>query len=541
MKFGEKPISKCIGDLLVHSVKLPDGKLPKGTSLSKAHIQKLRSVGITSILVASLEEGDVDENLAAKLLSNAFKKIGFQLSAPATGRVNFIAEKLSIARLDVEKIKRLNEIDEAITFATVLPDQLLVKGQMLATLKIIPYAVSQNSIDEALNLIASSVLLSCQNLISLNFSLIQTKFEDTKSSILIATENVTRARLAQLDCSLVDCQIVDHTSMNVSKAMIRAREQGAQAFLLCGASAIADRLDVLPEALRLVGGEIIHIGLPVDPGNLSMVGEWDGMVVLGMPGCARSSKLNGLDWLLQKTLAGVKLDKSELSGMAVGGLLADIASRPLPRKLIHKNSSTENKIAGIILAAGSSTRMGVENKLLLPLNNGMTMISWIVKTFLNSKIDNLFVVTGFQEKEVRRALTGLNVKFIHNPSYETGQASSVTVAIENLPEQYDSALIGLADMPFVTAELIDRLIESHNLLPKPETRITLPLINGERSNPVIWGKAFFDELQNISGDQGGRQILSAYLSAINGVSWEKMQIAEDIDIPEDRNKLSSIY
>ena len=510
MKFGEKPISKCIGDLLVHSVKLPDGKLPKGTSLSKAHIQKLRSVGITSILVASLEEGDVDENLAAKLLSNAFKKIGFQLSAPATGRVNFIAEKLSIARLDVEKIKRLNEIDEAITFATVLPDQLLVKGQMLATLKIIPYAVSQNSIDEALNLIASSVLLSCQNLISLNFSLIQTKFEDTKSSILIATENVTRARLAQLDCSLVDCQI-------------------------------ADRLDVLPEALRLVGGEIIHVGLPVDPGNLSMVGEWDGMVVLGMPGCARSSKLNGLDWLLQKTLAGVKLDKSELSGMAVGGLLADIASRPLPRKLIHKKSSTENKIAGIILAAGSSTRMGVENKLLLPLNNGMTMISWIVKTFLNSKIDNLFVVTGFQEKEVRRALTGLNVKFIHNPSYETGQASSVTVAIENLPEQYDSALIGLADMPFVTAELIDRLIESHNLLPKPETRITLPLINGERSNPVIWGKAFFDELQNISGDQGGRQILSAYLSAINGVSWEKMQIAEDIDIPEDRNKLSSIH
>ena len=164
---------------------------------------------------------------------------------------------------------------------------------------------------------------------------------------------------------------------------------------------------------------------------------------------------------------------------------------------------------------------------------------WIIlKLYL---IDNLFVVTGFQEKEVRRALTGLNVKFIHNPSYETGQASSVTVAIENLPEQYDSALIGLADMPFVTAELIDRLIETHNLLPKPETRITLPLINGERSNPVIWGKAFFDELQNISGDQGGRQILSAYLSAINGVSWEKMQIAEDIDIPEDRNKLSSIH
>ena len=74
MKFGEKPISKCIGDLLVHSVKLPDGKLPKGTSLSKAHIQTLRSVGLTSILVASLDEGDVDEPSSSKAKGKGQKK-----------------------------------------------------------------------------------------------------------------------------------------------------------------------------------------------------------------------------------------------------------------------------------------------------------------------------------------------------------------------------------------------------------------------------------------------------------------------------------
>ncbi len=538
MKFGEKPITACLGDLLVYSVRIPNGKLPKGTRLTKTHIEKLRLMGIERLLVASLQKQDIDENLAAKLLSTAFYKKGFKLSVPATGRVNFIAEHLSISRLDIEKINKLNEIDEAITFATVLPDQLLTKGQMVATLKIIPYAVSKRSLDKAIKLIKGGELLSCRQIIPRNFSLIQTTFEDTKPSILLATENVTRTRLAQLECSLIDCQIVEHSADYVSQALIRARKQGAQAFLLCGASAIADRLDVLPKALKMAGGEIIHFGLPVDPGNLSMVGNWDGMFVLGMPGCARSPKLNGLDWLLQKSLAGIKLDKSELSRMAVGGLLADIASRPLPRKLINKNTSMEKKVAGILLAAGSSTRMGADNKLLLPMNNGMTMISWIVQTYLKSEINKLIVVTGFQEKAVHEALLGLDVEFVHNPHYETGQASSVSTGIENLAEPFDSALIGLGDMPFVTTDLINRLIESHHMLPKPDIRITLPLLDGKRSNPVIWGRAFFEELRNISGDLGGRQIFADYLSAINGVSWDKRQFAEDIDQPEDRQKLS---
>ena len=540
MKFGEKPISECVGDLLVHSIKTPDGKLSKGTKLSKTHIETLRLIGAKLLLVASLEEDDVEENLAASMLSNAFLKSGFQLSVPATGRVNFIADALSIVRLDVEKIKSLNEIDEAITFATIMPDQLVTAGQMIATLKIIPYAVSKSSIDAALSVISNSDLVSCHAIVSRKFSLIQTSFEDTKPSIISATEDVTRTRLSHLNCPLIDSQITPHNASKVQKALIGARAQGAEAFLLCGASAIADRLDILPEALRMVGGEVIHLGLPVDPGNLSMVGEWDGMLVLGMPGCARSPKLNGLDWLLQKALAGIKLDKSELSGMAVGGLLADIASRPLPRKLIHKNTVKHQKTAGILLAAGSSRRMGAQNKLLLPIDNGLSMIRWIAQIYLDSDIDTLIVVTGFQHEAIRKALLGLNVEFVHNHDYQTGQASSVACGIESLSEQYDCALIGLADMPFITSDLINRLIKSHELLSKPEVRITMPIIEGRRANPVIWGRAFFDELKAISGDEGGRQILAAYLSAVNGVSWDKTQIAEDIDLPEDIQKLSGV-
>ncbi|MDC0395097.1 NTP transferase domain-containing protein, partial [Alphaproteobacteria bacterium] len=446
----------------------------------------------------------------------------------------------SLVRLDIEKIKQLNEVDEAITFASIMPDQLVTSGQMIATLKIIPYAVSKTFVDAAIKIISQSILVSCHTIIPRKFSLIQTCFADTKPSVLSATEDVTRTRLAQLDCPLIDSQVVPHTSAEVANALVKARSQGAEAFLLCGASAIADRQDVLPEALRKAGGQVDHLGLPVDPGNLSMIGKLDEMLVIGMPGCARSPKLNGLDWLLQKSLAGIKLDKAELSGMAVGGLLADIASRPLPRKLIHKVNSHNHQVTGVLLAAGSSRRMGDENKLLLKLADGTPMVAWIAKTYLKSDINKLVVVTGFQQKEVRQALLGLDVQFVDNNQYLTGQASSVSRGIESLSEQTDSVLIALADMPFITPELINRLIKSHQSLPKPDIRITLPILNGRRANPVIWGRAFFDELQSISGDQGGRQILSAYISAINGVNWDNQEVIEDIDLPEDVKKLSHI-
>ena len=83
MKFGEKPISSCLGDLLVYPVRVPNGKLPKGTKLSKTHLQSLRSMGIEHLLVASLQKDDIDENLAANLLSTAFYKKGFKIIGSA--------------------------------------------------------------------------------------------------------------------------------------------------------------------------------------------------------------------------------------------------------------------------------------------------------------------------------------------------------------------------------------------------------------------------------------------------------------------------
>ena len=108
--------------------------------------------------------------------------------------------------------------------------------------------------------------------------------------------------------------------------------EGAELVLVFGASAIADRRDVIPSALEAIGGRIEHFGMPVDPGNLLLIGDANGRPVLGAPGCARSPKENGFDWVLMRLLAGLEVPREAITGLGVGGLLMEIITRPQPRK-----------------------------------------------------------------------------------------------------------------------------------------------------------------------------------------------------------------
>src|SRR6202011_4010190 len=142
-------------------------------------------------------------------------------------------------------------------------------------------------------------------------------------------------------------------------ALVRALEgslkSGAELVIVFGASAIADKRDVIPAAVEAIGGRIEHFGMPVDPGNLLLIGEARNRPVLGAPGCARSPKENGFDWVLMRLLAGLPVGRGDINGMGVGGLLMEIVTRPQPRE---EPSPSGKRTAALLLAAGRSTRMG---------------------------------------------------------------------------------------------------------------------------------------------------------------------------------------
>jgi molybdenum cofactor cytidylyltransferase len=345
--------------------------------------------------------------------------------------------------------------------------------------------------------------------------------------VIDKTLRVTAERLAPAGATVIAERRVPHEERALAAAIKELLVQDAELVIVFGASAIADRRDVIPAAITEIGGNIEHFGMPVDPGNLLLVGSAAGVPVLGAPGCARSPVENGFDWVLMRLLAGLNVTRAELMGMGVGGLLMEIVSRPQPRAK-PETEGTRNVVA-IVLAAGRSTRMGGPNKLLAELS-GKKLVRIATEQVLASKASEVIVVTGHQAERVEQALEGLNVKFVRNPDFAGGLASSVKAGIAAVPGKADGALICLGDMPLIDAMLIDRLIEAFD--PDRGNLVVVPVADGRRGNPVLWSRRFFGELLTLDGDTGARHLIAKHAEAVAEVPVDGISAFLDIDTPQ---------
>lgn len=532
MKFGPCALSDCLDAILVHAVYLPDGRIAKGTCLTSDHLSRLRANGIDDIIVARLEDGDLGEDAAADMIAKAMMPANVRLSVAATGRVNIYATQRGLLRVDRLRLRDINMVDEGITLSTVQHNQLVEAGDLIATLKIIPYSVAETAVATVIGLGAGEPVISFHALRPRSFGLIQTRIPGMADKILKATEQTAKQRLNQLGCALVDSRVVAHEAAAINQAITASRANGPAVMLIAGGSAIADWRDEVPMGVIAAGGRIDHFGLPVDPGNLLMLSHIDEMPVIGMPGCARSIKMNGFDWILHLLLADLRIDAAEIADMAAGGLLMEIVSRPLPRRMVERRQISNATIGGVILAAGQSQRMGAQNKLLAEID-GVPIIRRTAQALLDGGLNDLVIVTGHEHRLVAAALDDLPVTCIYNDDYQSGQASSVACGVRHHQNgSHAAVLIALGDMPLVRPELIAALLRDHSSLPDATDRITLPVFDGRRGNPVIWGRGFFDELVALTGDAGGRIIFAENKNAVNSLGWPDDSIHLDIDTPE---------
>ncbi|MGN8116168.1 NTP transferase domain-containing protein [Labrys sp. 22185] len=528
MFFGEISIDRAQGGVAVHSIRKGGLVLKKGTHIGPAEIEALRRERVESIVIARLDPGDVGEDIAAEHIATRLGGEGVRVAEPFTGRANLFAEQAGVLVIDRDGVDQVNAIDESITFATLPAFDPVKAGEMIATVKIIPFAVEAPTFERALASLGAPIIRIAP-FRPLKVAAISTLLPGLKESVIARTLQVLKERLAPAEATLVLDERVPHQAPALALALDQAKAAQADLTIIFGASAIADRRDVIPAAIEISGGTVEHFGMPVDPGNLLLLGRSGAMSVLGAPGCARSPKENGFDWILHRLLAGLPVTRADIVGLGVGGLLMEIVSRPQPRAAAGKTGESPSHVAAIVLAAGRSTRMGGSNKLLEDYA-GKPLVRHAVEAALASKAGSVTVVTGHQQAEVRDALAGLAVSFVHNPDFAEGLSTSVRAGIAALPAECDAALIALGDMPLVDAALLDRLISAFE--PDKGALIVLPVTERQRGNPVIWARRFFDELQAIEGDAGGRQILKANGDAVVEIPVSSSAASFDVDTRE---------
>jgi molybdenum cofactor cytidylyltransferase len=530
VRFGGVPIAEAAGGILAHSLRTAAGTLKKGRVLSPEDIAALGEAGVATVTVARLEPDDVPEDAAAAAVSRALAGDHLVVSAAFTGRANLYAARHGLAVIDAGRVERLNLVDESITVATVAPYAAVEPRQMVATIKIIPFAAPAAAVEQCVALARSAIRIA--PFARKAVGLIQTRLAGVKPSVLEKTVAATKARLAALGSELTADAICDHDEAAIAAEIDVLRARGCEVILVLGASAIIDRRDAIPAAVDRVGGDVIHFGMPVDPGNLLMLGRVGALPVLGLPGCARSPKLNGFDWVLQRLLAGLEVSREDIMRMGVGGLLTEIATRPLPRRAASPEPSAvprAPKIAAVVLAAGRSSRMAPANKLLTEVE-GQTMIARAVDTALGSQAHPVFVVTGHDAARVRQALGGRDVTVVENPAFGEGLSASVRAGIGALPPDADGAVFLLGDMPRVASAHIDRLIAAFN--PGEGRAICVPTWRAKRGNPVLWSARFFPEMRVLEGDTGARALIRAHAEQVCEVEMPDDGVLLDVDTPD---------
>lgn len=532
MKFGDTPIAEAEGAVLAHGLRFAGGSLKKGRVLSAQDVVQLRAAGIATVVAAQPDPDDLSEDEAAARLAAALGSENLTATAAYTGRCNLYAEAQGVLVIDRDRLDRLNLVDEAVTVATLQPFDLVEPRQMVATIKIIPYAVRAATIARCEALARESgPLLRVAAFRPKSAALIQTRTEGTKQSVLDGTAEVTRARLQSLGGTLAGETRCAHRVEPLVQEIAAAMDARPDLLLISGASAITDRRDVIPAAIERAGGKVIHLGMPVDPGNLILLGEIAGKPVIGLPGCARSPRLNGFDWLLQRLMADLPVSREDIMRLGVGGLLKEIPSRPLPRAEAVPTPSAfprAPRIAAVVLAAGLARRMG-SNKLLAPID-GVAMVARSVDAILASQARPVVVVTGNEPEKLRAALAGRDVTFVHNPDFAEGLSASLKRGVAAVPTDCDGALVCLGDMPRVSPKDLDRLIAAFN--PVEGRAICVPVRGAKRGNPVLWSRRFFAEIQALAGDVGAKHLIGAYPEAVAEVPTEDDGVLIDIDTPQ---------
>jgi molybdenum cofactor cytidylyltransferase len=442
-----------------------------------------------------------------------------------------------LAVVTVNRPDALNALDEAVAVGT-LPDYALARpGQVLATIKIIPFAVTRALVERCRAIAAGGPLLRLAPLAPRRAALILGELPGMKENVFRGTVTATRNRLEGLGSRLALVLRCRHERGEYAAKLREARAAGCDLLLIAGATVTKDRLDVVPAAVTAVGGAVDHFGMPVEPGNMLLLAHIDAVPVLVLPGCARSRRSNGLDWVLQRLNAGFPLGRAEIMRMGVGGLIrsplepedeeeGEVESVP------SRPAGTPN-VAALVLAAGQSARMGGANKLLAEVD-GVPMVLRTVNAALASKAASVTVVLGHEAEKIEALLAGRRIDIVRNPRFAQGMSTSLRAGLAALPAEAEAAVVLLADMPRVSAVHVDRLIDAFEA---KRPAIVVPQRDGRRGNPILWPREFFAQMQAVAGDQGARGLLEAHAPRVRTVDMDDDAIHADVDTPADLKEL----
>ena len=326
MRFEDVAVADAVGNILLRNVADASGRrvLKKGVALSAEHAVSLAEAGISTVEVAILEERDVHEDEAARLLAEAMQTPELEVALSTGGRVNLRATADGLLEVDAARLLEFNLLP-GIALATRRHHMVVGPNQStdnVATLKIVPYAIHRRDLDRALELASARPGLIGVRAFQpgRRAALLLVGEPAVHDNLRQSFEPPTRTRLEGLGATLDCVETVEHEEEDIERAAGRLAGE-VDLLIIAGQTSVMDEEDRTLRGLRRAGAEATLSGAPVEPGNLLALAYLPTAPVLIAPGCARGLRRNVMDVVLPRLLLGDRLDRREIAALGLGGFL----------------------------------------------------------------------------------------------------------------------------------------------------------------------------------------------------------------------------
>ena len=330
MFFGEVKTELSLNGILSSSIQVIKDKhkikISKGTIIDKNLVELLLINKVKYITCAMLDDDEIDENTAVYEISKKIidsKSSFIKIQDTKNGRCNLISNVDGIISFLPNQLFSINSITNDIGISSLKVFSKVKKNQVVASIKAIPFGIKKKQLQEIIN-----VSKNCFKILPFKkkiIHLIQTTNQNTSTKILEKTLKVTNERLSSCGISKIIEKKCSHDMKSISFQIKECINENANIILIFGISAISDINDVIPQSIKKINGKILRLGMPVEPGNLILLAEIQNskknISIIGMPGCARSKKENGVDWILWRKLCDLKISSDDINHMGNGGLI----------------------------------------------------------------------------------------------------------------------------------------------------------------------------------------------------------------------------
>jgi molybdenum cofactor cytidylyltransferase len=323
MKAQTIEIQQSTGRILSSAIFRPGGKklLAKGHILREEDIRILRSEGMDQIWVAEIGEDEVPEDQAVCAIAGEMACGCYEIQLAPGGRANLVATEPCCVLVDEDLLRQVN-CTTGIVIATALNFSLAIAGQRIATVKSAPFAMSKSDFEGSQNMLRDrGPIMQARPARGASIAVL---YSDPTNGDRAKTlfESVLRQKLERFGVRAHSQLAVLETEEQVSRGLQQLLRTKPSAILVASTTAPAGPDDVVGRAMEKIGASIERFLVPVEPGNLLLMGYKDDTPILSAPGCYRSLKPNVIDLLLPPVMARYRVSTWELACLGHGGLLS---------------------------------------------------------------------------------------------------------------------------------------------------------------------------------------------------------------------------